>query len=85
MKEFPEIPALSVDSKMKLSAAWILDKALNLKGYAEGEISLWKEQPLVVVNAGSKKAEDIILFVEKIKKIVFEKIGINLEEEVVII
>ena len=85
LKEFPEIPAHSVDSKMKLSAAWILDKALNLKGYAEGEISLWKEQPLVVVNAGSKKAEDIILFVEKIKKIVFEKIGINLEEEVVII
>ncbi len=85
LKEFPEMPAHSVDSKMKLSAAWILDKALNLKGYTEGEIGLWKEQPLVVVNAGSKKAEDIILFVDRVKKIVLDRTGVSLEEEVNII
>ncbi|MEI8337958.1 MAG: UDP-N-acetylmuramate dehydrogenase [bacterium] len=85
LKEYPEMPAHAFDSHMKLSAAWILDKALHLKGYTEGQISLWKDQPIVIVNAGSKKTEDIILFAKKIKEIVFEKTGINLEEEVVII
>jgi UDP-N-acetylenolpyruvoylglucosamine reductase len=56
-----------------------------LKGYTEGKISLWKDQPLVVVNHGSKSSEEIILFTEKIKKIVFEKLKIKVEEEVIII
>ncbi|MFA6463625.1 MAG: UDP-N-acetylmuramate dehydrogenase [Candidatus Paceibacterota bacterium] len=84
-KEYPEMPAHAYDSKMKLSTAWILDRVLNLKGYTEGSVSLWIDQPLVLVNSGSKKAEDIILFYKKIKKMVFEKTGIELEEEVVII
>lgn len=85
LEEYPDMPAHEVDGQMKLSAAWILDKVLNLKGYEENEISLWKEQPLVVVNNGSKNSEDVILFVKKIKQKVFEKTGINFEEEVVII
>ncbi len=85
LKEYPDMPAHESEGEMKLSTAWILDKVLNLKGYSEGQISLWKDQPLVVVNDGSKSSEEIILFTEKIKKIVFDKLKINLEEEVIII
>ena len=85
IKDYPQMPAHETNGKMKLSTAWILDKVLNLKGYTEGQISLWKEQPLVVVNNGGKSSEEIILFTEKIKSIVFDRLGINLEEEVIII
>ena len=67
---------------VKISLGWILDKICHLKGYREGEVGLYEKQALVLVNYGQASSKEIKNFSEKIKKIVFEKIGIKIEEEV---
>lgn len=84
--KFPEIVFYSAGGDlMKLSSASILDKILLLKGFKDGNVGLFQNQPLVLVNYGRAKASEIKSFVEKIKKKVFKKTGLKLEEEVVII
>lgn len=68
--------------KVKVSLAWILDKICNFKGYREENVGLYDKQPLILVNYGGATAKEIIYFAEKIKKIVKEKVGIEIEEEV---
>ena len=73
------------DGKRKLSTASILDKVCGLKGYREGNVGLFENQPLVVVNFGKASTGEIKKFVENIKEKVKEKISVELEEEVVIV
>lgn len=81
--KYPEIPGFPEgDNKVKLPLAWILDKLCQLKGYLEGAVGLYEKQPLILVNFGGAKSVEVINFVEKIKKIVKEKTGIEIEEEV---
>ncbi len=69
----------------KVGAAWLLDKVCGLRGFREGDVGLFEHQSLVVVNFGNATADEIKTFVEKIKKIFFEKVGIELEEEVIVL
>ncbi len=85
LKKYPNIAGHEFGGKIKLSAAWILDKILNLKGFQEEQVCLWKDQPLVVVNLGNQNAEKIISFAKKIKEKVFEETKINFEEEVIVL
>lgn len=73
------------DGRKKVSTASLLDKICGLRGFREGNVGLFPNQPLVVVNFGEAKAEEIKKFIEKIKKIVKEKTSLELEEEVVVI
>jgi len=83
-KKFPEIPGFSESNiKMKVSLAWILDKICGLKNYKIGNVGLYKNQPMVLVNFGKATTEEIINLSDKIKKIVKEKTGIKVEEEVI--
>ena len=84
--EYPDLPVFDVDfNHKKISTAFVLDKICGLRGYREGNVGLFKNQSLVVVNYGNASSSEIKNFVTKIKNIVKEKIKINLEEEVVII
>jgi UDP-N-acetylmuramate dehydrogenase len=82
-KQYPEIPGFAEkNKKMKVSLAWILDRICNLKGYKEGQAGLYEKQPLVVVNLGQASAKDVLCISAAVKKIVKEKTGITVEEEV---
>ncbi len=82
-EKFLDLPGFPEEKgRVKVSLAWIFDKICELKGYKEGNIGLYDKQPIVLVNFGGATAEEIKIFSEKIKKIVKEKTGIKIEEEV---
>jgi UDP-N-acetylmuramate dehydrogenase len=84
--EFPELPLYSVGEGMvKTSTAFILDKVCGLKGFREGNVGLYENQSLVVVNYDNASAEEVRDFVQRIKDVVKNKTGISIEEEVVIL
>jgi UDP-N-acetylmuramate dehydrogenase len=63
--------------------AYVLDKILGLKGLEENGVGLYENQPLVIVNKGEAKTEDIKNFAQKIQKRVKDELGIIIEFEVV--
>lgn len=80
---FPEMPSFEVDyNNVKIPLAWILDKVCGLKGYREGRVGLYENQPLALVNFDKAKANEIKNLAQKIYKIVKEKTNIKIEREV---
>lgn len=85
-EKFPNLPSFVEEkSKIKLPLAWILDQLCQLRGYREDKIGLYEKQPIVLVNFGEAKAEEVINFSKKIKNLVRDKTGLEIFEEVEII
>lgn len=83
--KYPELPFFPANGGVKIPLAYILDKICGLKGFKKGKVELFQNQPLVLVNTGGATAKEILKFVAEIKKVVKEKTGIDIEEEVVCI
>lgn len=82
-EKYPEIPGFpEIRNKIKVPLAWILDNICHLNGFKEGNIGLYEKQPIILVNFGGATEKEINKFSEKIKKIIREKIGIEIEMEV---
>ena len=76
----PHFP--SDDGLIKIPAAWLIEKC-GWKGYVEGNAGVYRNQPLVIINATGKATPDEILALEsKIVSSVREKFGILLRPEV---
>ena len=71
------------DGTVKLSAAWIIDHVLHIKGERVGDVGSWKAQALVLVNYGHATAYDVASFANTIIEKCFASTGIQLEPEVV--
>ena len=69
----------------KISIAWILDNELGLKGFKKGNICLFENQPLVVVNLGGANAREIKNFTDNIAEKIYKKIKIKIIPEVVFV
>jgi UDP-N-acetylmuramate dehydrogenase len=83
-EEFPEMKAyLQGDNSVKLSAAWIIDHLLGLRGFRDGNVGVHEKQALILINYGNANAKEILKLVSKIKSEVKQKINVSLEEEVV--
>lgn len=80
-KKYPAIPVFETSGGVKVSLAWILDNVLHKKGFREGNVALFENQPLVLIHKDATSFE-IKKFAEKIKKEVKEKINIAIECEV---
>ncbi len=81
--EYTDLPGFpESNKKVKVSLAWLMDKVCDLKGYREGNIGLYEKQPIILVNFGGANGNDVKKFSEKIKKVVKEKINIDIECEV---
>ena len=70
------------DRHYKVPAAWLIEHVAQMKGVSIGNMSTWKNQPLVLVSNGKASAQEIDDFAESIEHIVFQKTGIALEREV---
>lgn len=84
--EYPEAPHYDMgEGKTKLSAAWIIDHVLAMRGVHEGHVSTWDAQALVVVSDLHASAKDISQFTSRIIDTCYAKTKIILEPEVVFV
>ncbi len=83
--KYPELPFFAAKDGVKIPLAFILDKICGLKGFKKGNVELFQNQPLVLMNTGGATAKEISEFSAEIKKVVKEKTDIGIEEEVVCI
>lgn len=83
--EFTNIPGYPLPSqRVKIPAAWLIEQA-GWKGKTFGEIGVHKNQPLVLVNYGNGKGNDLRDLAFKIQASVRNKFGVLLNPEVNII
>jgi UDP-N-acetylmuramate dehydrogenase len=68
--------------KVKIPAAWLLDKLCGFKGYRDESVGVYENQALVLVNFGGASAANVMTLAKKMADDVFEKTGIKLEREV---
>ena len=90
LKDFPSLPGYSNQSAsaeastdtIKVPAAWILDNLCGFKGFRDGEVGVYKNQALVLINFGNATSGQIKNLAEKMIACVKEKTNIILEREV---
>lgn len=81
-KTYAEIPGFETSSGIKVPLAFVLDKILSLRGYAEGNVALFSNQPLVLVTHEGATEAEVDTFATRIAKKVFDATGIEIEREV---
>lgn len=86
LSKYPDAPHYFLpENKMKLSAAWIIDHVLDMKGVHDGAVGTWDAQALVVVNYENATSDEVKKFAKKITDASFEKIKIIMQPEVVFV
>lgn len=81
--KYPDVPNYPVgDGKIKIPAAWLIDKS-GLKGYEYEGAQVNPRQPLVLMNkSGKTNGKSVWNLAEYVMKKVFENFGIELSPEV---
>jgi UDP-N-acetylmuramate dehydrogenase len=72
---YPDAPG-----KRKLAAGWLIDQC-GFKGQRMGEVGVYENQALVLVNHGNGTAEDILSLAKCIQEKVRKEFGVSLEIE----
>ncbi len=81
-EEHPEMPGYPTgDGLMKLSAAWLIDRA-GMKGFSVGGAQVYDKQPLVIVNNGNATAQDVRRLADEVILKVRSSFYITLKPEV---
>ena len=81
--QYKDLPSYEVDEKhVKVPLAWILDTVCNLKGYTRNGVGLFEKQPLVMVNYGNAKAQDVDVLAQYVTQKVYDATQIQIEREV---
>jgi UDP-N-acetylmuramate dehydrogenase len=70
---------------VKLPAAWLIEKAGFMKGYALGRAGISTKHTLALVNRGGATAAEILLLADNIREAVSQRFGIQLQMEPVLL
>lgn len=81
-KTHPDLPGYETEEMIKIPLGWILDKALDLRGFQRGNVATYKDQALVLVAYEGATAEEIKKFADEIVDRIRTEIGITVEWEV---
>ena len=73
------------DGSTKTSAAWLIEHSGFAKGYGNDLVSLSTKHTLALTNRGRARTTDLIELAEEIQRGVFEKFGIWLVNEPVLV
>ena len=81
--DLPNLGSTFKNPKGKFAARLISDA--NLKGYRVGDAAVSTKHPNFVTNLGNATFNDVISVIEHVKEVIFEKFGIKLETEIIIL
>ena len=84
-EQYPDMPeAHPTDEGYKLSAGWLIDRA-GWKGRIMGKAGVWPNNALVLYNAGGCTGDEVVALARAIRDDVFDRFGVALECEAIII
>lgn len=83
-RKFPEVPLFVFGEKMKIPAGWLIEKT-GLKGAKIWKVEIFSKNALVLTNPQRSDFNEIKKAENLIKRKVFQKFGVTLKREVVII
>ncbi|MGA7616445.1 MAG: UDP-N-acetylmuramate dehydrogenase [Thermoanaerobaculia bacterium] len=76
-----KVPSYPQGNEVKLSAAWLIEKAGFHRGYGAGRAALSTKHTLAVTNRGNATAEEVLGLVREIQDGVEGKFGLRLDPE----
>ncbi|SUO94600.1 UDP-N-acetylmuramate dehydrogenase [Suttonella ornithocola] len=83
-QSYPSIPSFaSGNEQVKIPAAWLIEQC-GLKGVSKGQVGIYENHALVLVNTGGS-GKDILQFAELVKQAVADKFNLSLQIEPTII
>jgi UDP-N-acetylmuramate dehydrogenase len=81
-----EVPHYPADpGQVKLSAAWLIERAGFQRGYQRGSVGLSEKHTLAIVNRGGATAADVVAIAREVRDGVRERFGIALHPEPVFV
>jgi UDP-N-acetylmuramate dehydrogenase len=84
-QEYPLIPVYTLsDKQSKLSAAWMIEHC-GWKGHSMGRAAVSSQHALVLINRGGASGKEILELARLIHKSVFDRFGIDLQTEPLIV
>ncbi len=81
-EKYGAIPSFPAGTHIKVPLAFILDRILGMRGYTNGNVHLFGNQPLVVVTEAGATAREVDAFTRSISERVKQETGISIEREV---
>ena len=73
------------DARVKIPAAWLIERAGFRRGFAAGAAGVSSKHPLAIVNRGGARAGDILDLACRIKRAVLDRFGVALRPEPVFV
>src|SRR5262249_30690324 len=70
----PRLPAR--DGHVKLSAAWLIERAGMGKGHGAGRVGLSRRHTLAIVNRGGAAASEVVAFAREVRQRVRDRFGV---------
>jgi UDP-N-acetylmuramate dehydrogenase len=82
-EEIPHYPG--GPGRVKLSAAWLIERAGFMRGYRRGPVGLSEKHTLAIVNRGGATASDVVALAREVRDGVRDRFGITLHPEPVFV
>jgi UDP-N-acetylmuramate dehydrogenase len=73
------------EGRVKLSAAWLIERAGVGRGYRKGNVAISTNHTLAIVNCGGGTAREVVDLAREIRARVQDRFGVTLEPEPVFV